>query len=226
MPKFSTNSHSFKKAVFIGATLTLISINAQAKSPAKSVVISMNAAYWNFLYGINTPVHPVAINANSFYFYFPDISKGKGQVDYLTQNVSGPIVGTSLSTTITITTTGTPYFEYHTEANNTCVYSAHVRFYIQKEMTNNNYVRWWSNPVSYELKSGSGKMVAPLDPGQWQDTYGHVGNSSSAATAGFKATLASPNQVGMTFGGGCFFGHGVGVKGGTAKFRVDNFKIN
>jgi hypothetical protein len=30
----------------------------------------------------------------------------------------------------------------------------------------------------------------------------------------------------MTFGGGCFFGHGVWVSGGDARFILNNYVIN
>jgi hypothetical protein len=33
------------------------------------------------------------------------------------------------------------------------------------------------------------------------------------------------DNVGFTFGGGCFFGHGVSVSGGKAKFYVTSFTI-
>jgi hypothetical protein len=49
---------------------------------------------------------------------------------------------------------------------------------------------------------------------------GEFGTLSATTQAGFAATLASVSQIGMTFGGGCFFGHGVNVSGGTAAFEL------
>jgi len=185
--------------------------------------LSMNANLWNILYSVKMPFHPTASGSNAFFFDFPDSKTG--EIDYLTQNVSGPIVGSALSATITITTTGTPTFDYKTETGNTCTFPAHARFYIQKVMSNDNYVRWWANPISLTLAAGTVKLVVPLNPSQWQDTWGHVGNSSAAATSGFKSSLARPTQIGLTFGGGCFFGHGVRVTNGTARFKVTDFNI-
>jgi hypothetical protein len=54
----------------------------------------------------------------------------------------------------------------------------------------------------------------------WSDVIGEFGTLSATTQAGFAATLASVSQIGMTFGGGCFFGHGVNVSGGTAAFEL------
>ena len=75
------------------------------------------------------------------------------------------------------------------------------------------------------MAAGTVKLTVPLNPSQWQDTWGHIGNSSAEATAGFKSSLANPTQIGITFGGGCFFGHGVRAQDGTARFKVTDFKI-
>ena len=43
--------------------------------------------------------------------------------------------------------------------------------------------------------------------------------------SGFKELLGKMGNIGLTFGGGCFFGHGVNVSGGSAKFIVTGFAI-
>lgn len=49
--------------------------------------------------------------------------------------------------------------------------------------------------------------------------YGKRANQSADAVAGFN-TAKSSALVGVTFGGGCFAGHGVGTIGGKAEFRL------
>jgi hypothetical protein len=81
--------------------------------------------------------------------------------------------------------------------------------------------RWWSNPIAYELVGGSVvQLKVPLSANQWSNIYGHFGNFSAATASGFNSTLQHPAMIGFSFGGGCFFGHGVNVSNGTARFIV------
>lgn len=41
---------------------------------------------------------------------------------------------------------------------------------------------------------------------------------------GFNATKTDCANVGMTFGGGCFFGHGVRIDSGSARFNMLEYK--
>src|SRR5258707_1215178 len=81
------------------------------------------------------------------------------------------------------------------------------------------YFRWWSNSVAYQLAPGSANLSASLtDISRWTRVFGEKANASAAATAGFKQAMANLGNVGFSFGGGCFYGHGVRVSGGSAKF--------
>ena len=37
--------------------------------------------------------------------------------------------------------------------------------------------------------------------------------------------LKNMGHIGVTFGGGCFFGHGVNVSGGAARFIMTRFEL-
>jgi hypothetical protein len=58
---------------------------------------------------------------------------------------------------------------------------------------------------------------------QWSDVYGRFGND---APSQFADALKYVGHVAMTFGGGCFFGHGVNISGGPAQFILTNYTIN
>ena len=107
---------------------------------------------------------------------------------------------------------------------------ATVRALIQEQgdtlSTTQEYYRWWSNPVSYTLADGTITLTTPLTPDQWSSVLGKFGNTDATSLAGFQNALANVGNVGMTFGGGCFFGHGVNVAGGTAQFKLLNYVIN
>lgn len=149
-------------------------------------------------------------------------------VNYVTEPYTGA-ASKSISMTFEITSTGSPVFNYQTESYNTCVTPATARLYFERKGDNGtaDYYRWWANPTSYTLAATNGvvTMTVSLTPDQWSSVYGDFGNSSSAALAGFQAALANLEDVGFTLGGGCFFGHGVNVSGGTAQFIVDSFTV-
>ena len=50
--------------------------------------------------------------------------------------------------------------------------------------------------------------------------YGHIGNESPVYAAAFMDTLQNVNSIGVSIGGGCFYGHGVNVSGGTAQLQL------
>jgi hypothetical protein len=85
--------------------------------------------------------------------------------------------------------------------------------------------RWWSNPSSFVLAPTNGAVTftVPLHGSQWTDVNGMNGVQQPS---GFAAALAHPANIGMTFGGGCFFGHGVFIDSGTATFNVTGFSVN
>jgi len=133
---------------------------------------------------------------------------------------------------ISVPTTGTPVFVYNLEPDNTCVYPAHVRFLSQEkgdDLSGRNgkqYFRWWSNTVAYQLAPGPAKLSASLiDLSQWTSVFGEKANASAAATAGFQQAIANFGNVGFAFGGGCFYGHGVRVSGGGARFAVASYAV-
>lgn len=84
---------------------------------------------------------------------------------------------------------------------------------------------WWSNPTAMTL-NGNGTMtvmVSLTDPSQWSDYNGQPGNFSPSVTAGFYAAVAKVNQIGLSFGGGCFFENGVTTSDGSGTFALTGF---
>jgi len=73
-----------------------------------------------------------------------------------------------------------------------------------------------------ELVAGSGALTVPLTAGQWSSVFGKLGNRDASSLDEFRHAEKYVVQVGLVFGGGCFFGHGVNVSGGTAKFIMTN----
>jgi hypothetical protein len=57
------------------------------------------------------------------------------------------------------------------------------------------------------------------DPSQWSDWHGQKGDSSSGVTAAFDSAISKVSEIGLSFGGGCFFENGVSITSGTATFN-------
>jgi hypothetical protein len=81
---------------------------------------------------------------------------------------------------------------------------------------------WWSNPASVVVANGTLQVTANVDPAQWSDWNGQFGTT---VPDGFNAAAANVTDIGLSFGGGCFFENGVGAPGG-ASFTLNGFTVN
>ena len=73
--------------------------------------------------------------------------------------------------------------------------------------------------MSVALADGEYTMTAELSPDQWTNVEGERSES------GFAENLKDIGNIGVTFGGGCFSGHGLNVSGGGARFIVTRFEL-
>lgn len=71
---------------------------------------------------------------------------------------------------------------------------------------------WWSNPVNLQLATGDQgptPIVANMaDPAEWSDWNGQPA-TNPAVTAAFETAISHVQQIGLSFGGECFFETGV-----------------
>jgi hypothetical protein len=188
--------------------------------------ISLDAKDWKFLFGRGMPSRPTNHPQGGWMFAFPKI--GEGILSYLTHaTVSGRLEASALSARIEIVTEGPVEFDHYTESHNTSPYPAHARFMIQRKnyLTLDENDRWWSRLIAVKLEKGMHEMRVPLEPEYWSNVYGKVGNSSAAALRGFRRALSETDQIGFTFGGGNYYGHGVRVKNGTASFILHEMRV-
>jgi hypothetical protein len=171
-------------------------------------------------------------DATSLFFDFP-VSTGNRRfsdrtINGLMTNYAGSLAdATYLTATFKVVATGTPKFNYMFETGNTCANPAHARLLFARTgwSKGGEFYRWWANSNAYELAPGGATLAVPLIPEQWSSVFGKLGSHDAAALDGFRSALKSVGQVGLVFGGGCFFGHGVSVSGGTAKFIMTNYGI-
>ena len=62
-------------------------------------------------------------------------------------------------------------------------------------------------------------------PEYWSSVSGQFGHANSATRYGFATAVLNVSQLGLTFGGGCSFGHGINVRGGSATFQLTGYAI-
>jgi hypothetical protein len=202
--------------------------NRAVLAEPRSSVVPLDSQAWSILYSPGMPPHPARQAGGSWYFDFPN---APGSVNYVLAEVNS-VASRSVDASITVTTSGAPMFEYDFGPDNACAFPAHVRFLLQRKgddlsgMNGKRYFRWWSNRVAYRLAPGSAKLMATLtDLSQWTSVFGEKANASAAAADGFKQAIANLGNVGFSFGGGCFYGHGIHVSGGSAKFAITSFTL-
>jgi hypothetical protein len=225
----------------LAVTFTLLPLVATAQhhpegeqklkaAPKPPVAVSLNASKWEITPSASSlmPLHPTPLAGMAgWVFAFPQMP---GYVGYVTVPFRTDITRrTMLTFTAQIVAAPGTVFRYDTEAFNTCQYPAHARAYLEKRGINWRaaYHRWWSNPLAMELDEDAGTvtMVMPLTPGAWSSVHGELGSLNVRTRRGFADVLAHMGRIGLTFGGGCFFGHGVFIDGGPAQFILTNYAV-
>ena len=204
--------------------------------PSSAAQKSNPASGWKIQYSPGMPQDPTLGGPGTWYLDLPTDpnypacipQENCESLNYVTTPYSGPATQ-SVTMTFQILTTGAPYFNYIMESDNQCVTPATVLLFFERKNDDlsEEFYRWWANPTSYELQPTPGDVTlsVPLTPDQWSSVYGKSGNYNAAALAGFQDALRNLGNIGMTFGGGCFFGHGVNVSGGTARFALMSYTI-
>jgi len=183
---------------------------------------SMAAASWNFQYSPGMPDHPSAV-VTGWTFNFPPADG----VHYL---VTGVSMKATAQVAASVSVSGTGTFQHKADA---CPNPASVRLFLQRKGDDMSgvgvyeFYRWWSTSVFLTLAPGaSADLVVPVSPEHWTSVMGRSGNAVANLTVpAFKDAMANLGAVGFTFGGGCAFGHGVWVTGGSAKFTTTSFVV-
>jgi hypothetical protein len=85
--------------------------------------------------------------------------------------------------------------------------------------------RFWCDGSSVALNEGKIELTALLNPALWMNAMGARADSSPEILTVWNKLLENPTQIGMTFGGGWFLGHGVNVSNGKAVFTIHRASI-
>lgn len=172
---------------------------------------------------ISTPrPFPMPNDGAALTFEFP--AEGAGSMHYM--HAPSPLLtlrGT-LIVSLQITTTGPVLFQPVDLSD--CQLPPSVRPLI---WANNNgegaFDRWWSNPQSIRLAAGAQTLEVALIPANWSSVLGVQANKDVPTTYLFEKALLNVSRLGLTFGGGCSFGHGISVRGGSARFALTSYTV-
>lgn len=177
------------------------------------------AAVWQFQFS------PGLSSAGSygnggFIFQFP-ASDG---AHYLVKGYSAPVNGLKIAGTV-LSVSGTPVVRYVKAADNNCSpndFPATMSLYLQKAGDNmlDEFGRWWSSQRIALVAGQSFSLDLPTSDPSWGSVYG-----KTQAAGGVSLPSIVMQAVGVTFGGGCFAGHGAYANGGFASMQVDLFEV-
>jgi hypothetical protein len=109
------------------------------------------------------------------------------------------------------------------EPKNTCPDPPHLSLYFQGRgddfTAGKPNHRWWAPFGFVTIKPGSLDVTVPLSADLWTQVFGRHDPQA------FGQAIAQPQAIGLTFGAGCFAGHGLFVTGGTARFHIRSFTV-
>ena len=201
----------------------------RSKSPAAPlgalallVLCASAAQAWEIRYSSGVTLH-APVQGQEFSFDFP---LAPGSVGYISKPAAGAAKG-AVQASFSIAMSGGAVFDFRTAADNTCGAPASVRLLLQRKGDTLSgagpyeFYRWWS-VAGTVLRAGSFTLTVPLEPALWRSVFGKTGDANPSA---FAEALADLGRVGVTFGGGCFYGHGVRILRGRAAFTMTRFTI-
>lgn len=190
-----------------------------SSSPTPATV-SLQSSGWQTI-GEPQPF-PLVTIFGGLTFQFPPATEGAIHYLYTASPVRA-IRGT-LTVTLRIDTLGTVVFNALDQSD--CGVPPSVRPLIWSNGNGNgDYDRWWSNPRSFALAAGTATISVPLTSDAWSSVNGRYGNADAATQFAFEKALLNVTRLGLTFGGGCSFGHGVNLRNGNATFALTEYSI-
>jgi hypothetical protein len=186
--------------------------------PPTALTLPLAAAAWQTI--SDPQPYPLRNEGNALVFDFPS----SGSMHYLfTPSPIAAIRGT-IVVSLQIIVEGAAVFE--PLDTSVCNLPPSVRpFLWANNNGSGNFDRWWSNPMAYPLAAGTATLSVPLQAEHWSSVNGRLGNENEETRFGFERALLNVTRLGLTFGGGCSFGHGIRVTGGTAKFTLSEYAI-
>jgi hypothetical protein len=211
-------------AALVAALLTVALVASTAfAATSKSSIVGI----WKVSLGPNYAQKPATATSAGVGFDFSTATAS--YVDLLTttqgKSLLGDLTGKTITATFTVTASSDAAFVY---GGDFCGSSdTFVRPYFKSNLKGafavTNY--WWANPTHYTFVDGTTATITltvPVATGNWSDWNGEPDSTVSAA---FAQAVTNVGQIGLSFGGGCFFANGVGLSAGSASFVLTSYSV-
>jgi hypothetical protein len=200
---------------------------SKAANAAPDTGSLLDPSRWDILYSPGMPSHPSADASGGWHFDFPS---PPGSINYLTITINRPIRGTFFAD-MKVDAQNATFNFWMGDPTNTGTAPPACRLFFQQQGDDFSgsgamqFYRWWSTTFAFVLADGAALLRVPLTPDKWVSVFGLRGTDSAAAQAGFAQAMAKTSKVGLTFGGGSYYGHGVNVTSGSARFIMRDFSV-
>jgi hypothetical protein len=188
--------------------------------PQQTNAISLDPQNWYIYYSSGVPPHPSPDDEGAWSFAFPAVETG-GHVNY----VQTPFTATTAMHNISVTFKVESSASQYEVLDPTDIPPATIHLFIEQQgddLVDPNG-RWWAGASGYNLGSQDNAVImfiVPLTPDQWTNVYGKQDPTA------FYAALQNVGWIGLTCGGQYFWGHGVALASGSAKFVLINLQVN
>lgn len=191
-----------------------------------------NQSNWEIRYSHAMPSHPTLAPDGVWNFVFPGAPLGglaTGSINYITEDYTG--VPRSITMVFRVDTEPGSVFNYDftgdglNSPSHGCVTPPSVTLLLEKQGDDMQAEdsRWWAGNAAVDTSNGTNITVTvPIDPAYWTNVQGKPGTTRPS---GFQSAVQNLGHIGMTFGGGCSYGHGLNVTG-HAKFTLVSYTIS
>lgn len=227
------------RVLVVALALTLLAEMAPVHRPAPTatvypIIVSLDKKAWTTYTTLRSfPLANLADGSLAFPFPVSAPTGVDGHVNYLltakNTNLNLSAAASIRAQVSLVVPTGVT-LNHDTEVGNTCPPDPEpstVRIMLwANNKGSGEFDRWWQNPSALTMASGTFVLDAPLAAdGSWSSVYGKANNYDAATTAAWTQALAHVSTFALTFGGGCFFGHGVYATGPGATFDLQDYRV-
>jgi|SRR5947209_3064973 len=186
-----------------------VGTNSAARSP-QSASLNATGAWSTYDYNAaNSNITPKSASfdgTTASFTFAPNVFTAR--LTTQTKPLTGDLTGKTLHDTITVS--GATTFTTHFGAG--CGNPPAARFFFIAK-TNGPFAPtdyWWSDAQQYVLANGTVTLNEPVAPVDWSD---YNGQPAAANAAAFTAAAANVREIGLSFGGDCFFENGAAGTG-------------
>jgi len=211
-----TEATKLMKALLIGLA-ALASITGGKKDSANMPTNSATTSGWSIRY---SPGMPPSMSQNADGSYYVDLPYQDG-LHYVVQGTRGNPTDKTITIKFELIGSGELLAS---DPGETCPCS--VSLYLQQQgdtlTAADEFKRWWSHKIPLNPQGEASVVVSPEN---WIQVFGKRGSDFPQQ---FQAAMSNLANVGFTFGGRHFAGHGIYVKQGrgSIRFVLKEYSIN